>query len=121
MLFYSTIYVGDFYKRSFPVATIDQQQAITIDQEATRLGTRALFYAALHSLIASLVLPVFVAQAAEQPSQNQEPSWWNRVCRLPRRMQVHLATLWATSQLVFAGCMFATLCVTSLLQLHLYS
>ena len=114
MLFYSTIYVGDLYKRSLPAATTDQQQTI-IDDEATRLGSRALFYAALLTLIASLILPVFVAEAAGHPSQNQRSSWWNRVCRLPRGMQVHLVTMWATSQLVFAGCMFATLCVTSIL------
>ena len=117
MLFYSTIYVGDLYKRSLPDAvTTDQQQTI-IDEEATRLGSRALFFAALLSLVASFVLPIFVVEAAEHPSQNQHSSWWNRVCRLPRGMQVHLVTMWATSQLVFAGCMFATLCVPFMLQL----
>lgn len=117
MLFYTSIYVGGLYKRSLPAATTDQQQTI-IDEEATRLGSRALFYASVLSLIASLVLPVFVAEAAEHPSQNQHSSSWSRVCRLPRGMQVHLVTLWAASQLVFAGCMFATLCVTSMLQLN---
>ena len=117
MLFYTTIYVGNLYKRSLPPATTDQQQII-IDEEATRLGSRALFYAAVLSLITSLVLPVFVVEAAEQPSQNQDSSWWNRVCRLPSGMQVHLITMWAMSQLAFAGCMFATLCVTSMLQIY---
>jgi solute carrier family 45 protein 1/2/4 len=117
MLFYSTIYVGDLYKRSLSPATTDQEQTV-INDEATRLGSRALFYAALVSLVSSLVLPVFVAEGARDPSQNQRSSWWNRVCRVPRGMQVHLVTMWATSQLVFAGCMFATLCVTSMLQLH---
>ena len=118
MLFYSTIYVGDFYKRSLPAATTDQQQTI-IDEEATRLGSRALFYGALLSLISSLIMPVFVEGAGHDPSQNKRPSssssWWNRIssCHLPKRMQVQLVTMWATSQLVFAGCMFATLCVTS--------
>ena len=116
MLFYSTIYVGDLYKRSLPAATTDDQH--TIDEEATRLGSRALFYSALLSLITSLVLPVFVAEAAGHQSQNQRSSWWQQVFRVPRGMQVHLVTMWAISQLVFAGCMFATLFVTSLLQLH---
>ena len=117
MMFYTTIYVGDLYKRSLPATTTDEQQAI-IDEEATRLGSRALFYAALLSLISSLILPVFVAEAAGHQSENQRSSWWNRFCRVPRGMQVRLVTMWATSQLVFAGCMFATLCVTSLLRLH---
>jgi solute carrier family 45, member 1/2/4 len=112
MLFYSTIYVGDLYKRSLPPATTDQQQTI-INDEATRLGSRALFYAALLSLITSLVLPVFVAEAAGHPPQKRSSSWWRQACRVPKGMQVHLVTMWATSQLVFAGCMFATLCVTS--------
>jgi solute carrier family 45 protein 1/2/4 len=120
MLFYSTIYVGDLYKRSLPAATTDEQQSI-IDDEATRLGSRALFYSALLSLIMSLVLPVFVAKAAGHPSTNKHSSWWNRMCRVPRGVQVHLVTMWATSQLVFAGCMFATLCVTSLLSITLHS
>ena len=114
MIFYSTIYIGDLYKRSMPAATTDEQQTI-IDDEATRLGSRALFHAALLSLIASLILPIFVTEGAGNPSQNQNSSWWNRICRLFRGMQVHLVTMWATGQLVFAGCMFATLCVTSLL------
>ena len=55
------IYVGDLNKRPLPT---DQQQTI-IDEEATRLGSRALFYSPLLSLIASLVLTVFVAEAEE--------------------------------------------------------
>ena len=115
MLFYTTIYVGDLYKRSLPAApTTDQQQTI-INDEATRLGSRALFYSSLLSLIVSVVLPAFVAEATRgHPPQNQKQgsSWWQRVCRVPKGLQIHLVTIWATSQLVFAGCMFATLCVS---------
>ena len=120
MLFYSTIYVGDLYKRSLPAAATTGQQQATIDEEATRLGSRALFYAALLSLISSLILPIFVTKSTGHPSQKKRSSWWNRVssCHLPRGMQVQLITMWATSQLVFAGCMFATLCVTSMLQIY---
>ena len=98
------------------LATTDEQQTL-IDEEATRLGSRALFYSSILSLIASFVLPAFVAEAAGHPSQNQSLSWWQQVFRVPRRIQVHLVTMWAASQLVFAGCMFATLCVTSSLRL----
>ena len=117
MLFYSTIYVGDLYKRSLPAAATTDQQQATINEEATRLGSRALFYAALLSLISSLILPIFVTKGTGHPSQKKRSSWWNRIssCHLPRRMQVQLITMWAASQLVFAGCMFATLCVTTFL------
>ena len=116
VLFYSTLYVGDLYKRSIPAALTDEQQTL-IDDEATRLGSRALFYSALLSLIVSVVLPSFIAEAAGQAPQNESSSWWQRVCRVPRELQVHLVTMWAASHLVFAGCMFATLCVTSSPQL----
>jgi solute carrier family 45 protein 1/2/4 len=112
LFFYSTIYIGDLYKRSLPAATTDEQRAL-IDAAATRLGSRALFFASLLSLTVSLVLPAFVTEAGGHPSQNQSPKWWRRICRVPRAMQVDLITMWAAGQLVFAGCMFATLCVTS--------
>ena len=121
MLFYTTIYIGDLYKRSLPAPTTttdqqqqQQQQTIIINDEATRLGSRALFYSSLLSLIVSVVLPAFVAEAAtgqNQKKQNSSSWWWKRVCRVPKGMQIDLVTIWATSQLVFAGCMFATLCV----------
>ena len=116
LFFYSTIYVGDLYKRSLPAATTDEQQA-RIDAEATRLGSRALFYASLLALTVSLILPAFVKEATGHPSQNPSSSRWQRVCRVPKGMQARLVTMWAASQLIFAGCMFATLCVTSLLRL----
>lgn len=108
MLFYSTLYIGDIYKRSLPAATTDEQQTL-IDAEAMRLGSRALFYSALLALTMNLVLPAFVAEAARHPSQNQSLSWWKQVCRVPRGMQVPLIMMWATSFLVFAVCMLATL------------
>ena len=112
VLFYSTLYVGDLYKRSLSAATTDQQQNL-IDAEATRLGSRALFYSALVALTCNFILPAFVA--AGHPSQThvigESLSWWRRVCHVPRGMQIHLVTMWAVSHLVFAGCMFATLYV----------
>ena len=110
ILFYSTLYVGDLHKRSSPAATTDEQQTI-IDAEATRLGSRALFYSALLALTINFILPAFVTEAAVHPSQDQSSSWWKRVCRVPRGMQIHLVTIWAISHLVFACCMFATLYV----------
>ena len=121
MLIYTTIYVGDLYKRSLPLEAATTEQQTAIDEEATRLGSRALFYAALLTLITSLVLPFFVVEADEHPTQNSSESPRNRVCRLPRGMQVNLVTMWATGLLVFAGCMFATLCVKSMLQFKLHS
>jgi hypothetical protein len=71
VLFYSTLYVGDLYKSSIPAATSEEEQTV-IDDEATRLGSRALFYFSLLSLIVSVVLPAFVAEAAGHPPQKPE-------------------------------------------------
>ena len=122
---YSTIYVGDIYKHTSPPAnTPDEQNAL--DAEATRLGSRALFFSALLSLLLNLALPLFVSESAG--TQNGRPaipntaqSWFKRACRVPRSMQVHLATLWAVSHIVFAACMFATLSVSFLLAFILSS
>ncbi|KJA17812.1 hypothetical protein HYPSUDRAFT_145931 [Hypholoma sublateritium FD-334 SS-4] len=110
LLFYSTLYVGDLYKRTVPAASNPQEEA-ALDAEATRLGSRALFYSALVSLLVNFVLPAFVTEAADnmRPGLSQQPqSRWERLCHVPRGLQIHLSTLWAISHLVFAGCMFAT-------------
>ncbi|KAJ3515315.1 hypothetical protein NLJ89_g1827 [Agrocybe chaxingu] len=108
VLFYTSIYVGDLYKRSQPHPGSDEAAA-ALDAEATRLGSRALFYSALVSLFANLVMPAFVTEAAGGGrGRNSGATWWDRVCRIPRQMQMHLATVWAASHFVFASCMFAT-------------
>jgi len=114
VLFYSTIYIGDLHKRSSPIPTNEEDQAV-LDAEATRLGSRALFFSALLSLFVNLTLPLFVSEAAgSSGSPRSGPgkygeTWWERICRVPKSMQIHLATLWAVSHFVFAACMAATL------------
>ncbi|RDB28230.1 General alpha-glucoside permease [Hypsizygus marmoreus] len=121
ILFYTTIYVGDLYKRATPLAqsplptTPDMTLAQARDAEATRLGTRSLFYSSLLALIINLVLPAFVATPVSRskgrtrtprPGAASEDQGW---LRIPERMKVNLASLWAVSHLVLAGCMLATL------------
>ncbi|KAF9553769.1 MFS general substrate transporter [Agrocybe pediades] len=115
VLFYSTIYVGDLHKRSSPIPANDEDQAF-LDAEATRLGSRALFFSSLLSLFVNLTMPLFVSEAAAARNGSASRSgpakygqaWWERIFRVPKSMQIHLATLWAVSHLVFAGCMAAT-------------
>lgn len=115
VLFYSTIYVGDLHKRVSPIPADDDAQA-ALDAEATRLGSRALFFSALLSLSVNLVLPLFVTETASVGTpvarfSRQQQSLWTRITHVPRSMQLHLSTLWALSHFVFATCMMATLCV----------
>ncbi|KAG9313671.1 hypothetical protein JVU11DRAFT_6016 [Chiua virens] len=104
VLFYSTVYIGDLHKKSSPIPE-NAHAAIVLDAEATRLGTRALFYSALVSLIANIVMPSFIVpQRAWHPSSPPRPTqktWLERV-------QMHLASLWAFSHFIFAMCMAAT-------------
>ena len=113
LLFYSTLYVGDLYKRTVPYPSSPEEEA-ALDAETSRLGSRALFYSSLVSLLVNFVLPAFVTEAADnmRPGPSQQPqSRWESLFQIPRGLQIHLSTLWAISHLVFAGCMFATLCV----------
>ncbi|PFH53502.1 hypothetical protein AMATHDRAFT_54630 [Amanita thiersii Skay4041] len=63
VLFYTTIYIGDIHKNAIlasSVSPLSSQERAELDAEATRLGSRALFYSALVSLFGNVVLPYFV-------------------------------------------------------------
>ncbi|KAI0640511.1 MFS general substrate transporter [Trametes meyenii] len=107
VLFYTTAFIGDLHKRASSLPSDDP----ALDAEATRLGTRALFYQSLLSLTANILLPFFVAESArsrrglERRLLQAHKSAWARIYE---RLKVSLATLWATGHLLFAICMFAT-------------
>lgn len=110
MLFYTTAFIGELHKRTSPVPT-DDAGFEALDAEATRLGSRALFYSSILSLTANIVLPFFVREARssrvlEERLRARAAGWWRRA---HEAMKVHLAALWAASHLVFAVCMVATL------------
>jgi solute carrier family 45 protein 1/2/4 len=103
VLFYTTTYIGELHKRASPAPT-DDDAALALDAEATRLGSRALFYSSILSLAMNLLLPFIVSEAAGKgEKRSAKPAWW----------QVHMPSLWASSHLVFAGCMFGTLLTSS--------
>ena len=136
ILFYTTIYVGDIHKRAIfasPNPPSSEQDRAALDAEATRLGSRALFYSSLLSLLCNIALPYFASGARESRrterngngllssavigqhfTEGSQPRWQTLVKKVvsfqvPRRLQFHLASLWAVSHLVVAACMFATL------------
>ncbi|KAG6899420.1 hypothetical protein C0993_010428 [Termitomyces sp. T159_Od127] len=59
ILFYTTIYIGDLYRRSTPLSPSFTNE--DRDAEATLLGTRALFYSSVIALALNIILPGFVA------------------------------------------------------------
>jgi solute carrier family 45, member 1/2/4 len=101
ILFYTTLYVGDLYKRSLPSSAF-AGSTDAIEEEGTRLGSRAQLYSSLLALATNVLAPLIVEEASPSPTHVRPPrQWWER--------KMHLATLWALSHLFFALCMFGTL------------
>lgn len=103
ILFYTTLYLSDLYKRSLPPSAFEGNIE-DIEAEGTRLGSRAQLLTALLALATNFLAPRFVRNSASSsgPMHMEPPKrWWER--------KVDLATLWAGSHLVFAFCMFGTL------------
>jgi solute carrier family 45, member 1/2/4 len=103
ILFFTTLYVSDLYKRSLPPSAFEGNME-DIEAEGTRLGSRAQLLLSLLALTTNFLAPLFVRNgtSSSNPMHMSPPKpWWQR--------KVHLATLWAVSHLVFAFCMFGTL------------
>ena len=108
VLFYTTLYVGDIYKSGLPdSADLESEE---VDAEATRLGTRALFWSACISLLSNFALPFLVSRTVNPRTIGdifqEEGGAWKRIAR---RFQISLPMLWALSHALFALCMFSTL------------
>ena len=73
-----------------------------------------MFYNAILSLIASIFLPFFVAEANSRRKMQETllAAPPNILIRCFNKLKVHLASLWAASHMLFAVCMFATLFVS---------
>ena len=106
MLFNTTEFIAELYKRSNP--HLDPEEAF---DEGTRLGSRAMFYNSIVTLAATIIMPFFVVEVSSrkqlQARLSAAPkSIWVRCFN---KVKVHLASLWAASHLLFAVCMTATL------------
>ncbi|KDQ54087.1 hypothetical protein JAAARDRAFT_410743 [Jaapia argillacea MUCL 33604] len=111
VLFYTTVYIGELYKRANPLpADADDGAIERWDAEATRLGTRAMLYSAVLSLVTNFLAPLFAYD--EEAEKERNGNEWFEV-KSPQACKVHLATLWAASHLLFACCMGATLFTSS--------
>lgn len=95
LLFYTTIYVGDLYKRSTPLSasppisipsTASPEERLSMllnarNAEATRLGSLALFYSSLLALFMNIVVPMFIVTTASKRSSSMTPSHSSSVGR----------------------------------------
>jgi len=112
MMFYTTVYVGDIYKSGLPDSVDPTSEEV--DAEATRLGTRALFWAACITLFSNLALPLLASQTPRRRMIGdllQEEG--GALKRLVRKFQISLPMLWAIGQGLFALCMFGTFFISS--------
>lgn len=118
LLFYTTMYIGDLHKRAF-YANLgpnspkpSEADLATLNAEATRLGSRALFYSSIVTLAGNLLLPFFISKrlASEpfdnlRPTRPSTPAAWH----IPNFLRLSLASLWAVGQAVYTACMLGTL------------
>ncbi|KAJ3784699.1 sucrose transporter [Lentinula aff. detonsa] len=129
IMFYSTLYIGDLYKRAFfatailvPPPEITEDSLTVLDNEATRIGSRALFYQSLLALSMNVVLPFFTTttssslssrrRGGEERQQDSARPWW-KTPAIPEILKFRLVSLWAISQGVLASCMLATFFTSS--------
>lgn len=96
--FYTTVFVGDAYKRQILADPSTPFDAIAIEDEATRVGAHALLYSALLSLTCNFVLPLLT----KNPDGSEAQSW-----------KIGQTELWVIGMAVFSTSMFATLYVPS--------
>ncbi|KAH7098181.1 MFS general substrate transporter [Auriculariales sp. MPI-PUGE-AT-0066] len=107
VLFYTSVYVGDIYKRTVQPPDWTAQM---IEDEATREGSRALFYNALVAFGGTLVLPFCILaereRTREEALQGRGRGWISTGGSRLRKPT--LAELWTASHGLFALCMAAT-------------
>lgn len=111
VLFYTTVYIGDIYKSGLP-DSVDPESG-EVDAEATRLGTKALFWSACISLFCNFALPFIISQTAKRRTIGdlfQEED--GALKRIFRKFRISLSMLWALSHALFSLCMFSTFFVT---------
>ncbi|KAF8609436.1 MFS general substrate transporter [Ceratobasidium sp. AG-I] len=122
VMLFATEYIGDIYVRNAidhgdPRGGSDE----ALLEEGTRAGSRALFHGALLTLLASILLPMFVVSRSETDHHSVGGIVWELSKRLPIEMQqtLHrwretkfdLAKTWAVSHMVFGVLLLSTLLV----------
>ncbi|KAK0484971.1 sucrose transporter [Armillaria novae-zelandiae] len=111
LLFYTTLYIGDLHKREYYTSLLLTEQDMNeLEEASTRLGSRALFFSSILALSTNVLLPFFIIKTRH--NRTAAGKLWAS-CSIPDAIKVHLASLWAVSHAVFAGCMLATFFTSS--------
>jgi len=107
VLFYTTLWIRDIYTRG-AVASGSLESPSEIAEEGTRAGNHALLWSSIVAMTAFIILPLIISRP--EPRNHTDSSvgslkgnvnrWWE--------IKMHVATLWAISNAVFACSMAAT-------------
>ncbi|SJL10049.1 uncharacterized protein ARMOST_13431 [Armillaria ostoyae] len=111
-----------------------QDDTDALEAESTRLGSRALFFSSILALSTNVLLPFFIIKTRRKSARHLNAGYDSTRVRnetdgytstrtaagklwaswsIPDAIKVHLASLWAVSHAVFAGCMLATFFTSS--------
>ncbi|KAK0236313.1 sucrose transporter [Armillaria nabsnona] len=111
-----------------------QDDTDALEAESTRLGSRALFFSSILALSTNVLLPFFIIKTRRKSARHLNAGYDSTRVRnetdgytstrtaagklwaswsIPDAIKVHLASLWAVSHVVFAGCMLATFFTSS--------
>ncbi|KAF8307893.1 hypothetical protein DL93DRAFT_2171488 [Clavulina sp. PMI_390] len=96
VLFYTTLWVSDIYVRSQTTGAPTED----ILDAGTRAGNRALLWSSIVAMAGFVLLPVVVSSPDAEKKASGGKRWWE--------VELHVATLWAISNAVFAMSMGAT-------------
>ncbi|VDB87634.1 Bgt-474 [Blumeria graminis f. sp. tritici] len=112
-LFYSSSYIGDIYVQPYlkenPHMSLAELDSLY--EKATRVGTLALLFYAITSLITNLLLPSFIAPSYDKSSATAITSRSSTQILVIRGFTLRRA--WLYSHIIFSTCMFSTLIVRS--------
>ncbi|KAE9392071.1 hypothetical protein BT96DRAFT_288398 [Gymnopus androsaceus JB14] len=79
IILYSTLYIGDLHKRAFfatailvPPPDISEESLAALNTEATRIGSRAMFYSSILALSMNIILPFFVTESSASSRRRKQ-------------------------------------------------
>ncbi|KAH3684605.1 hypothetical protein WICPIJ_004436 [Wickerhamomyces pijperi] len=121
MLFYTTTYVGELYKKEFWTARDPSLPALTeaelglLDEEAVRRGSMALLAHSVVSFITDILLPLLTKPVKELQLMNNDNAVLQRIESLRQRYLPELTVrlTWIISHVVFILCMVSTVFIHS--------
>ncbi|KAN0061035.1 hypothetical protein ACQY0O_006769 [Thecaphora frezii] len=110
IMFYTTVWVGDIYRRSHPapsrpIGKLPGDEALF--EEATRVGSRAMFWSAVVTFVVSVLLPLVVPSPLGDSPRAAAPRFLRGLERLRSRCP-DLLFWWVFSHFIFFCAMMGT-------------